>query len=380
MKPENLRNEVALLRGEISSLQNEADLAHQRLERVNTKLAELLGQLRVAAQHAHIGAPTDVLGFVRRLEGALGQELEASVELLPPFIAPWNQEAESVDAETINVSELPARLEAAADSHGIDGGALRLLDVFARAGEMTLVVGPNASAAIAAYAHCVSAASIVSVSVDASTIGLDDLWRTPGTHRPTALAYAWNDARNDSTSIRLVCLRNIHGAPARRWLSSLQEAVRAKGWPRNLLVVATMDDPRLAEESPDEGNSELARRIVALRPKMSDAPGKAGLNAAFGTAQFSTRLAADNVTAKMADLPVDWTMFLASASVTVQDVARIARVAAIAARTYGEEFSMTLRPWADVAVVGDRANVGNLPPALADGYAALKRFEPYDMH
>lgn len=170
---------------------------------------------------------------------------------------------------------LPKRLADEAESHGVLPQDLALLDGFARAGEIVLLLGDQAELALRAYARCVAGGEIRSHALDPSSIGLDDLWRVPGTGRPTAFALAWHRAQVSPETTVLLCLRDLDAAPFRLWLASLHSVMQAPDRPRNLLLLSTSFGLSGGDEEEQPGTEQLRHHLVALMPGLHPESGSA---------------------------------------------------------------------------------------------------------
>jgi hypothetical protein len=130
--------------------------------------------------------------------------------------------------------------------------------------------------AVSAYGRAVAGGDVRCHALDPSAIGLDDLWRFPGTGRPTAFALAWHRARIAPDTTVLLCLRNLDAAPFHLWLSALHAALQSPARPRNLLVLGTVIGNSTDEE--EYPNSEALRHhLVALKPRIHPRAGNAAI-------------------------------------------------------------------------------------------------------
>jgi hypothetical protein len=174
----------------------------------------------------------------------------------------------SGDPLAIGLAELPSRIEQEASFHGVEAADVRLLDGALRSGELVVLVGPSTELALNAYSRAAAGARVRNLALDPSVIGLEDLWRVPGSHRPTAFAMAWNRARQDPEITILLCLRNLDASPFRLWLRSLRAALASSTRPSNLLVVATtVGRSAEAEEFPD--TLALRHDLMAIKPRFA---------------------------------------------------------------------------------------------------------------
>lgn len=284
------------------------------------------------------------------------------VPLLPSSVPPWWGVGDA-DARDIPISELRGRLAIEAALHGIVDVDLALLDGFARAGELVLVLGHQAEVAVIAYARALAGGRVRRQPLDPSVIGLDDLWRVPGTGRPTAFALAWQRALARPNEAVLMCLSDFDAAPCHLWLTSLTAALRAPGRPANLLVLATAcGAARSMEGYP--GADDLRHRALALRPR-ADLNNQAPL-AALDELPATTKLVW-TITANDRVPPADL-MDIASRG---KDLSAIRR--AVRFRRRADDVELMDRQAISLSWAGylHDGNPRELPAALIDGTVAV---------
>ena len=255
--------------------------AELRLEQVEAKqseakqgLLELKSEMeRVArgffdAEEAANLTGDDRTAFLgRRINELIGHS-SAVEDAAPMPTPPWTF-PQVTEPSTIDLAELPARIAAEAEFHGLRASDVRLLDAALRSGELVLLVGASSELAITAIARAASGGHVRNHVLDPSAIGLDDLWRVPGSHRPTVFAMAWSRAVREPRSTVLVCLRNIDAAPFRLWLRSLRAALASPGRPPNLAVLATTVG-RTSDDDDFPDASELRQDLVALKVRFAE--------------------------------------------------------------------------------------------------------------
>lgn len=212
---------------EIAELSSERELQRSGLAEDVEKLLQTFGRTAEAARH------------VSELLERYGLGTTSSKTADDAGDAPWAV-AEASGADPIDIGELFAELSKREQGKGLPKGALAELDVVARAGEIALLLGDETERLITEYGACVAGGSPWRMSLDPTVIGLDDLWRQPGTGVPTSFARAWNHASSNPDRTVLVVLDDLDAALGCLWLPRLAEHLRSPARPANLLVLATL--------------------------------------------------------------------------------------------------------------------------------------------
>lgn len=266
---DEMRKELELLRIGRNEVEELCASARKALKNLNATLgAEMVG-IRESLCNLSPSELPFARAVVGRLESAMGACLnEELVPLLPSALPPWGMPDRAGVPPTRRVTppQLGDRLNAEAEAHGIDTKDLVAIDAFARAGEIVLLLGDAAERALWAYARCVSGGILRTMSLDPSCIGLDDLWRTPGDHLPTAFAHAWMEARAVPDVTVLLCLRGLDAAPFQLWLAALEGTLRSAVRPLNLLIIATAACVPDQSESKHPFVNELRKRLIPVQP------------------------------------------------------------------------------------------------------------------
>lgn len=214
-----------------------AEAARLEVAAVENSLTHELAELQAALAAAPPGAGARAAAIASTVSAALNGTRPGTT-ILPSTIPPW-AEARVEVAPPVTSVDLASRFETEGRAAGIRQDDLADLDAILRSGEIALLLGGGVSAALSAYARCVSGGRITRFTLDPSIIGLDDLWRQAASGVPTPLAHSWNLASSHPSVCVLLVLDAINAAPLEFWLPSLKEALRSSGRPRNLLVAAT---------------------------------------------------------------------------------------------------------------------------------------------
>lgn len=259
-----LRNAAA--QAEFERIHRECDELAGSVERSRAAISDLVRGIRNEVEASAAHERDEVRLFAARVERLLAQEGMPVAAMAPPSVPPWWAPARS-RCQSIGLSELRRRLEEEAQRHGVLTDDLVLLDGFARAGELVLLLGDQAELSLHAYARAVAGGEIRFHAVDPTAIGLDDLWRIPTRSRPTAFAVAWHHAQVNPQDTVLVCLRDFDAAPFRLWLASLQAVLASDDRPRNLLVTAVPSLASSFRDTEEQDAAALRHVLVALGPR-----------------------------------------------------------------------------------------------------------------
>jgi hypothetical protein len=263
-----LEQRCSQARKDLRAIDSQREEAERALERLKAALCSFIGGLRKEVEMSWANDAGEIGIFAGRIERLLAEEGMPIAPIVPSSIPPWWKTSRS-DALPIHSSAMHDRLVQEAANHGVLVDDLALLDGFARAGELVLLLGDQAELHLRAYARVVAGGEIRSHALDPGVIGLDDLWRVPNNSRPTAFALAWHHARTNPQDIVLVCLRDFDAAPFRMWLASLQAVLASDERPRNLLVTAIASVAPTTLTSGETDVHALRHYLVAQQPKTS---------------------------------------------------------------------------------------------------------------
>lgn len=241
----------------------------RKIEAVENNLMSLVDGLReVLARHPK-NQTERARAIARQIERGLGIAVEGT--LFPGETAPWNLGV-AVGTDSLAPDQLEARFADAATLEGFDARQLVALDVAMRAGEIPILAGSEAERFVDCYSRVVAGGRIRHMPIDPGIIGLDDIWRQPGTGKPTALAYAWSAAASNPSEPVMVLLQGIEGAEDWQWCSQLASVLRSPQRPRNFAVVAVVG------ETTRRGDPSLAAGISQFVPFLPTISAKAQLS------------------------------------------------------------------------------------------------------
>ena len=334
----------------------------QSLDRAKTAIHEFVVIARDALEGSALDDWGPSQGLARRLESLLEPAM-GKAPILPLLSNPWSLDAIK-SPRRLQIAELKPRLKSEAESHGIELDDLILLDGLARAGELLLVNGTNAEFALRAYTRVVSAGQLYVSALDPSVIGLDDLWRTPVSNRPTPFALAWNRALTVPDAVVVVCLRSIDSAPIRLWIDSFVASLRSSRRPKNLLVLATASGRR-ADYAGDPQDDQLQRSIIAVSPRASSSA--VLTEVVFGEPMALPSLLCEPIESKVGLTREEFRELTAS----VRSAGEAKRVLAIYSALHWTAGPRSKEWSAALATFWSEGRVDSLPGALAQGYEAL---------
>lgn len=242
---ENALSDIRAIRREVEEAEAKRHDLASRLEITEEELTTLRRALRdeLAIVHdALADAPAESLSGANEIARRLAERLSKTsmdLNIVPPATPPWGRTG-SKSVTPIVQGELRERMEAEARHAGISTTDLLTLDALLRAGELVVLIEPHDRILLDTYADVVSGGRIRKCVVDASIIGLDDLWRQPGSGSPTPLARAWTAARAHPDETLVIVLEYLDAAPLSFWLPLLVTELGSPDRPSNLLVVGTL--------------------------------------------------------------------------------------------------------------------------------------------
>lgn len=238
------------------------DERHARLKR------ELLGRAADVASLLEDSGATDNEDLKRVLDDIAKVMREegfvvAAADGSPPRSrqATFDRSLPPADWESLN-----SRLVEAAELHGFDGLDIVLADLLARAGEAVLLSEDIARDVVECYASVMAQGAFVVQSLDPSTIGYNDLWRSPSLETPTPLSRAWAACERDSSVARVVLIDGLEKTPLDLWIRPFIDTLRSYDKPRNLLVFVSMAAQVI---DADRAYPDLATLLIPLKPRRS---------------------------------------------------------------------------------------------------------------
>lgn len=288
--------------------------------------------------------------------------------LIPPAMPPWGAGFADVACAEIGCDALIARISEEAKRHGVEENALKLVDIFARAGELVLLCGAQSELALQAYARCISAGLYRTMALDPSIIGLDDLWRAPGTQTPTALAHAWQAALSEPNLFHIVCMRDVDAAPYRLWLASFQAVLQSASRPSNLLVFAIATGRGDARPTIASPATDRSAHLVPICPGVHADGAVSALSAVVLPLPPPSRLTIDTDVVPTNTVSSDWLRRVVTLDLPPNMLVRLARFANRFNGNDAEANMAAVQGWGQF--LGSK-EATNLPSCLRDGYTAL---------
>ena len=235
---ERLQSELAATELTRNELQQQVEMLGRSAGNLRIALASDLGTLYDAFEAAPSGAAETVNEVARRISKAIA-ESPLTGEVTPPATPPWGLGLPT-RAERIERDRLRSRLHSEAASFGLVATDATCFDALLRAGELVVIVEQRDRSLCNAYARIVSGGRRRTFAVDPSIIGLDDLWRQPGSGAPTSFARAWTAARVHPNETVFLVIESMDAAPFRFWLPQLVAELHGADRPRNLLIAGVL--------------------------------------------------------------------------------------------------------------------------------------------
>ena len=251
LENQSLIAESRTLASEVSELSKAAldakralDDSREERDRTKALTANHLDRLRASLESYSTFDHRSVRRFVEHL--ALDFGGDPSV-LFPSDVPPWGVGKPRIGRK-IALAELRSRLMSTAEANVLLLDTLVEMDALLRAGELAVVAGRHSNSYVEAYGLAVAGGQIRRLSVDPTILGVDDLWRIPGTGAPTSFALGWTAALANPDLLVLVALDNLQSGPFDAWISHLQTLLRSNLRPRNLLVVGSLSGPAIDQK------------------------------------------------------------------------------------------------------------------------------------
>ena len=233
-----IREEIVEAEAKRLDLACRVDTAEAELATLRRALRDELGIVHDALENA----PTESMFVANDIGRRLAERVSKTsigLNVLPPATPPWGRTG-SKDVLPIGHGELRDRLNAEAHEAGLATSDIAALDALLRDGELVVLIEPHDRILLDAYASIVSGGRLRKCVVDASIIGLDDLWRQPGSGNPTPLAKAWTAARAHPSETMILVFEYLDAAPLAFWLPLLVTELGSPDRPSNLLVAGTL--------------------------------------------------------------------------------------------------------------------------------------------
>ena len=366
---ESLQRQCTEQEQRVEAARSDAAKAESSLVLLRDRFAATLTGIQSLAMDLASLGDAGATRMVARLEAALEGVPGDHGSLVPDAVPAWNLPMDRGYARILEEDELPGQLGIASQAYGVDPDLMAVLDSFARAGEVVVLTGEGAENLSLAYSKCVAGSATYGMSLDPSVIGMDDLWRTPGSGQPTALAWAWHAARNLPSRTSLVVLRGLANAPWQFWLTALAAARTHEVWPANLLTVIIAGAP-----GPVIGPSAKLPdldRIVTLEAGSCPVGPEARLRA-LAQPLVATALRWRGESHSLGHLDPAWLQQLSELPLDPFRASRCLRVGAIAKRDHGDRISSELLPWMRYLAKGAEG-IPSLPSAFRAGLESLAK-------
>ena len=252
---ERLESELTALEARNKAAIGRLSETKKKSEAIERGITEVVDGLRAILERAPKKSSERARLIGRHVEKVLGIGEENT--LIPAELPPWSS---SVPAEVTDIGpeELKEALSRGARAFAVDAVALERFDALLRAGQLPLLTGSDRDIFVQAYASVATGGSLRRMPLDPGIMGLDDLWRQPGTGQPTAFAHAWVSARAQPQTPILLSFDEIQATSGWAWIAPLADYLGGHDRPRNLLVCMT------ARRVPHERAEEFGRAVIEL--------------------------------------------------------------------------------------------------------------------
>lgn len=266
----DLMQRLHALQVELDATRARRDIAQQDFDSLKgaTELLEetfqaYLPVLHDALQGERAGAMQDLRELADRIRAKL--KPVGDFELVPSEAPPWST-ASVVSCVEYSWKDHAAKLHSTAKANGMAPETFVVLDMAARGGALVVMPPDSATVCFQAYAEVVTGGALFRHALDPSSIGLDDLWRQPGSSLPTAFARAWNAAKLVRSRFHIVVLDGLERSPLDLWLPSFESILNEPRRPKNLIVLGTFGTQALDAK---RISSQLQTFITPLAPNVS---------------------------------------------------------------------------------------------------------------
>ncbi len=195
--------------------------------------------------------------------------------LLPSILPPWSCVETKTDVKVIVESDTIELFRQLASTYGYDDRNVIVFDRLIRTGHLILLINQDAHIFIEHYSRLICGGRISHIALDASYIGVDDLWRNPGTNLNTGFAYAWNNAINNPEHYYVVHLTGTVEVNYVGFFKQLDEVLSYSQRPKNLLVLASLNtDVTILDDRQQQLLKNLIQFITPLKFSASEIDSK----------------------------------------------------------------------------------------------------------
>lgn len=200
--------------------------------------------------------------LLERLDDLNGPNARAPFSPLPPVLSPWARGQCEIEGQVISLMDFCSRF--VPEDQNILSNPLAQLDVFARSGDLPLIMGGRAESFIRRYAAYLTGGHYYFFQPDPTLIALDDFWRSPGTELPTSFALAWQRACTRTERFSLLWLANLDKGPWYLWLEGLSTVLRSEVRPPNLIIIASCSKNFIPDAEQKKWTSSLCEFCIPL--------------------------------------------------------------------------------------------------------------------
>ena len=167
------------------------------------------------------------------------KELLEGKSLLPSMLPPWSYIESKEEVQEISETEAADIFRNLALTYGYENRNVIVFDRLIRTGNFVLLIDQYAHLFIEQYSRLICGGRVSNIVLDASYIGIDDLWRNPATNLSTGFAYTWNNALNNPDDYYVIHLTGITEVSYLSFFQQLKQVITSSLRPKNLLFVGS---------------------------------------------------------------------------------------------------------------------------------------------
>ncbi len=186
--------------------------------------------------------------------------------LLPCILPPWSYVQSKQEVKVISEMDVEDIFRNLASTYGYENRNVIVFDRLIRTGNFVLLINQYAHQFIEQYSRLICGGRISHIALDASYIGIDDLWRNPATHLNTGFAYAWNNALNNPDHYYVINLTGITEVAYLSFFEQLKQVMTSALRPKNLLIVSSISiDISTLESKSQQMLKDITKFLVPLK-------------------------------------------------------------------------------------------------------------------
>ena len=194
------------------------------------------------------------------------KELLEGKSLLPSMLPPWSYIESKEEVQEISETEAADIFRNLALTYGYENRNVIVFDRLIRTGNFVLLIDQYAHLFIEQYSRLICGGRVSNIVLDASYIGIDDLWRNPATNLSTGFAYTWNNALNNPDDYYVIHLTGITEVSYLSFFQQLKQVITSSLRPKNLLFVGSIHiDMSTLESRQQQIVKGISKLLVPLK-------------------------------------------------------------------------------------------------------------------